>query len=168
MITLTVLTENYKKNINNLLDLLRNKVAVFDFDGTLTALQYTPDRILPCKDAELHEYSKKYNIYHNARTLDTMKYIISNLNNENVYILTNTVDTLIDKKNSCIKCNFPYIAYDHIIHTKSGEEKIQKLRELHTKHHMKIVFVEDTLSNLYLAEENLWYVQGYHISNLLA
>ena len=74
MITLTELTENYKKNINNLLDLLRNKVAVFDFDGTLTALQYTPDRILPCKDAELHEYSKKYNIYHNARTLDTVNY----------------------------------------------------------------------------------------------
>ena len=49
---------DYIRNILNLISKLQFKVAVFDFDGTLTAFQYAEDRILPCDELDLKEYSK--------------------------------------------------------------------------------------------------------------
>lgn len=149
------LAYKYKKRIIELVSLLQFKIVVFDCDGTLTAFQYTPSKLLPCKEDELEEYSKEHNIYDNARVLKTMKYVISRLEPDNVFILTNSYNTIVDKKNSMILSNFSTIKKENIIHTKSAEEKIEKLKELYVKYGKQIIFVEDTATNLQLAEENL-------------
>ena len=101
--------------------MLKNEIVVFDFDGTLTAFAYPyydqdekgkrilrkPNRLLPCRDDEIYEYSKTKNLYQPGtyKTLDCMKYIIKHLDANNIYILTRTEPTLIDKKNVCIQKN---------------------------------------------------------------
>ena len=45
--------------------------------------------------------------------------------------------------------------------------KIELLKEIYAKENKKIVFVEDTIYTLIAAEENLNFVEGYHISCLL-
>lgn len=54
------------------------------------------------------------------------------------------------------------------MHTNGSAEKINVLKELHTKTGRDIIFVEDLYKTLLTAEENLDFVQGYHISSLIA
>ena len=52
-----ILTE-YKTNIQNFINLCKNKIVVFDFDGTLTKFKYASNRLLPCKQADIQKYAQ--------------------------------------------------------------------------------------------------------------
>lgn len=130
-ISMSELTKGYERKILDFVSLLQFKTVVFDFDGTLTWFKYAEDRLLPCKDSDLYEYSKKGNIYENVNILRTMQYVMNELNPNDVFILTTTVETLRSKKVNVILRSFPTVKKDNIIHTYSSNEKIDKLREIY-------------------------------------
>lgn len=166
-ISIQDLAETYKRKVLDAISKLKYKIAVFDFDGTLTSFRYANEKLLPCKDAELHEYCKEHNLYDNATILRTMQYIINELDADDVYVLTSTVHTLRKNKDRCIHANFPTIASDHIIHTRGSDEKLEVLDSIYAEHKKPIVFVEDMYKTLLNAEENFDFVTSLHISNLL-
>lgn len=167
--TLTSLSDVYIANILSFVDLLKNNIAVFDFDGTLTSFQYEADRLLPCKDNQIEDYCKQNGtIYSKIRILKTMQFVISQLDCEKVFILTKTVPSLRAAKNEVIKEYFSQIKPEHIVHTDSAMEKVHWLGRLYAETGAPIVFVEDTAKTLLDAEEILEGVRGYHISSLIA
>ncbi len=158
----------YEKNMNDLIYLCRGKTIAFDFDGTLTRFQYDDYRMLPCRDDNIDEYTKSgRNIYKKIHILKTMKYIISQLNKEDIFIVTSTVPSLRNIKNKIIFEEFG-ISYEHIIHTDGSLKKINALIDIHNKEQKDILFIEDNYKILLTAEENLNFVRSYHISSLLA
>ena len=162
-----ILTE-HKNNILNFVELCKGKTIAFDFDGTLTRFQYDTSRMLPCKDSDIEEYTKSgKNIYKNIQIFKTMKFIISQLNMADIFIVTSTVPSLREIKNKIIFENFG-IRADRILHTYNSSEKIDVLRNIYTKNKKDILFVEDNFKILLAAEETLSFVRGYLISSLWA
>lgn len=157
-----------KRNVFDFISLCQFKTIVLDFDGTLTQFQYGDNSLLPCKDDELEEYSKNNNIYDNIKTLKLMKYAMNELNTNDVFILTVTVDSLKEKKEKLILKEFPTIKRKNIIQVSSTEEKNIILEELHKKYNKQIIFCDDTAKTLLNAEEKFDFVKGYHISSFLA
>lgn len=158
----------YEKNINDLIKLCKGKTLAFDFDGTLTRFQYNEERMLPCNDEDIEAYTKSGgNIYTNIYVLKTMKYIMSQLNKDDVFIVTSTVPSLREIKNKIIFEHFN-IPCEHIIHTDGSLKKINVLIDIHNKTQKNILFIEDNYKILLTAEENLNFVRSYHISSLLA
>lgn len=166
-IELDSFTEKYKRRIFDLITLLRNNVAVFDFDGTLTEAHYTQDRILPCRDDDIQEYCKTHNLYENVRIPETMQYIINGLDPEKVYILTVSQESVEQNKLEAIHKGFPTIKDSHVIQVPDSAFKMLALEIIKSKHNQNIVFVEDTLKTLLTAEETFDFVKGVHISSLL-
>lgn len=162
------LAEEYIKKIEGFIELLQSKTVVFDFDGTLTNLKYAEDKILPCNNDELYEYSKNNNLYEKVNFVKTMQYVMSKLNMEDVYVLTVTVETLRSKKEETIQQGFPSIYKDQIIHTNNPDEKIEILKQIYYKDKKQIIFVEDNADILMKSEAVLDFVTGYHISSLLS
>ena len=157
----------YKKNIDHFIELCKDKTIVFDFDGTLSRFQYALNSLLPCKDADIEEYTQKGgNIYQNIYVLRTMKYIMPFLNKDDVLVLTSTVPSLREIKNRIITENFD-ISPEKIIHTNGSKEKLKILEEIYTKRKKQIVFVEDNYKILLNAEENLNFVRAFHTSSFL-
>lgn len=152
--------------INYITERLKGHKVVFDFDGTMTEFHYAEDSLLPCRDDEIFEYSKTNNIYADARMLATMQYVIANLDINDVYVLTRTETTLIDKKNEAILANFKMLP-DHIHHVQDANNKLAVLRNLHKEFGCNIIFVEDTFKTILNAEEAMPYVKGIHISSFL-
>ena len=162
------LFSQYEENICHLINLCKCQTLAFDFDGTLTRFQYDKERMLPCNDEDIEEYTKLGgNIYKNIYILKTMKYIISQLNKNDVFIVTSTVPSLREIKNKIIFKHFN-IPDEHIIHTMGSSKKIDALINIHNKTKKNILFVEDNYKILLTAEEQLNFVRGYHISSLLA
>ena len=162
------LFEQYKRNINHFIELCKDKTVVFDFDGTLSRFQYAVDSLLPCKDADIEEYTRAGgNIYQNIYVLKTMKYIMPKLKSDDVLVLTSTVPALREIKNRIIAENFN-IAPEKIIHTNGSKEKLEVLKEIYAQRKKRILFVEDNYKILLDAEENTDFVRAYHISSLLA
>ena len=161
------LFEKFKRNMDYLIGLCKDKTIVFDFDGTLTRFQYAADRMLPCKDDEIEEFTRAGgNIYQDIYILKTMKYIVQRLNMDDVYVLTSTVPSLREIKNQIIIDNFN-IPRERIIHTDGSSQKIKVLEDIHSKTSKRILFLEDNYKILLVAEENLNFVKGYHTSCLL-
>ena len=167
MHTLNTLANMYIEQIRTIINRLQNKIVVLDFDGTMTQFRYASDRLLPCRDDEIYEYSKSHNIYENARMLATMQYVVSQLNPENVYVLTRTEKTLIEKKNVSILKNFNILP-EHIFHVQQAHLKLEVLDMLHKKHNSDIIFIEDTFKTILEAEEAMDFVHGIHISEFIA
>lgn len=158
----------YEKNIYNLIKLCKGKIIAFDFDGTLTRFQYADNKMLPCKDEDIETYTKSGgNIYKKIYIFKTMQYIISQLNKEDVFIVTSTVPSLRKIKNKIIFENFS-IPDEQIMHTAGSLKKIDALIDIHNKKQKDILFLEDNYKILLTAEENLSFVRGYLISSLLA
>ena len=160
------LAEMFAAHIEMILEGLKGHIVVFDFDGTMTEFRYAKESLLPCRDDEVYEYSMTHNIYANARMLETMKYIIANLDRERVFVLTRTETTLIDKKNEAILKNFEINA-ENIFHVQDANNKLAVLRNLHNEFNENIVFVEDTFKTILNAEEAMSFVKGIHISSFL-
>ena len=113
-ITLDSLKNLFEENLLRIQNFLSDKVVVLDFDGTMTAFRYAAfgTRMLPCLDSEIYEHSKTHNIYagayvpqtadelekfmnngvHAARMLGTMQWLISNLPQERVFVLTSATE----------------------------------------------------------------------------
>ena len=163
---LNKLAEMYIERVRMMVDGLKDRIVVFDFDGTMTEFRYAEESLLPCRDDEIYEYSKTHNIYENARMLETIKYVISQLKKENVFVLTRTELTLIDKKNECILANFD-IEKDNIFHVQDANNKLAVLRNLHKRFNENVVFVEDTFKTILNAEEAMPFVKGIHISSFI-
>lgn len=158
----------YEKNINDFVALCKGKTIVFDFDGTLSRFQYASDSLLPCKDADIEEYTRAGgNIYENIYVLKTMQYIMSLINKNEVWVLTSTVPSLREIKNKIIEDNFG-IEMKRIVHTNSSKEKLGVLKDIHEKTGKQIVFVEDNYKILLDAEEKTDFVRAYHTSSFLA
>lgn len=167
LVTEQELFEKFKRNMDHLISLCKDKTIVFDFDGTLTRFQYASDRMLPCKDDEIEEFTRAGgNIYQDIYILKTMKYIVRHLNTDDVYVLTSTVPSLRKIKNQIIIDNFN-IPRERIIHTDGSSQKIKVLEDIYSKTSREILFLEDNYKILLVAEENLNFVKGYHISCLL-
>ena len=163
---LETLAKMYMERVEMLLNGLKGHIVVFDFDGTMTDFRYAEDSLLPCRDDEIFEYSKTHNIYENARMLETVKYIINNLDKEKVFVLTRTETTLIEKKNDAILKNFN-IKSENIHHVQDANNKLAILRKLHNDFGENIVFVEDTFKTILNAEEAMSYIKGIHISTFI-
>lgn len=163
---LEMIARMFAERIRNIVKGLQNQIVVFDFDGTMTEFRYSEKSLLPCRDDEIYEYSKTNNIYKDAHMLETMKYVISHLDIEKVYVLTRTELTLIEKKNSAILNNFQILP-EHIFHVQDANNKLAILRKLHKEHGKNIVFVEDTFKTILNAEEAMPFVKGIHISSFL-
>ena len=168
MFEIEYLLEIYAKNISDFIDLCKSKVVVFDFDGTLTKLQYTENRILPCFGEKLQQYTiEGGNVYQNAKMLKTMQYVFSKLNLEDVRVLTTSVPALRDIKSNLINKHF-LLPLNQIIHSDNDLHKLFFLKQIYEQEKREIIFVEDTVKTLLNAEETLDFVRGYHISNFLA
>ena len=168
MFEIEELLEIYAKNIADFIDLCEGKLVVFDFDGTLTKLQYTENRILPCFDEKLQQYTLEGgNVYQNAKMLKTMQYVFSKLNLEDVRVLTTSVPALRDIKSNLINKHF-LLPLNQIIHSDNDLHKLFFLKQIYEQEKREIIFVEDTVKTLLNAEETLDFVRGYHISNFLA
>ena len=162
------IAKQYEENINNLIALCQGKTIAFDFDGTLTRFQYTSENMLPCKDADIEKFTQDGgNIYENIYILKTMKYVISKLDIENVFIVTSTVPSLREIENQIIIEHFG-IPRERIIHTCGAKEKLNILKDIYEQTKKEILFLEDNYKILLDAEEELNFVKGYHISSLLA
>lgn len=158
---------NLKKNIRHFIDLCAGKTVIFDFDGTLSRFQYAQNSLLPCKDADIEEYTQKGgNIYQNIYVLRTMQYIMPFINQDDVWVLTSTVPSLREIKNRIIEKNFK-ISPNKIIHTHGSKEKIEVLKKIYAQEKKHILFVEDNYKILLDAEENLDFVRAYHTSSFL-
>lgn len=166
MHTPDTLAKLYIEILLSIIERLKDKIVVFDFDGTMTHFCYAENSLLPCRDDEIYEYSKTHNIYENARMLATVQYIISQLNTQNVYVLTRTEETLIEKKNISILNNFEILPH-HIFHVQEAHKKLDVLKQLHDEHKTEIIFVEDTFKTILNAEEAMDFVRGIHISALI-
>ena len=166
-ISLDELSCLYKRRILDIITKLQNGIVVFDFDGTLTEFKYADKTLLPCKEEDLHEYSKFGNIYENIYILKTMQYIINQLNPDKIYVITNSATAIKDKKNSVISSGFPTVKKENVYHTRNVKEKLDVLAMLYNKTEHKILFVEDMVSTLQMAEEKYNFVEGVHISSLL-
>ncbi len=161
------LFEDYKNNIARLISLCEGKTIVFDFDGVLTKFQYAENRMLPCRDDDVHDYTVSGgNIYQNVPIQKTLQYIISQLPKENIWVLTQTIPVMRKIKNEVIIKNFG-ISPDRIIHSYSALHKLVFLKEIYAQSGKPILFIEDTVSTLLSAEEDMDYVQGFHISGLI-
>ncbi|MBQ8806045.1 MAG: hypothetical protein IJZ68_06130 [Bacteroidaceae bacterium] len=185
MKTLEMLANLYIANLQRHRDFLRDKVVVFDFDGTMTAFRYGAygKRLLPCKDDEIYEYSKTHNIYagayvpesadelekftpdgeHAARMLGIMQWLISELPQEHVFVLTRTEMTLIDKKNEAILKNFNVLP-QNIYHVQDSRRKVDVLDMIHERFGKDVYFVEDTFKTQLDAEEAHPWIHGVNIS----
>ena len=162
---LSFLFEEYKKNIENFIFLCQGKTVAFDFDGTLTRVQYAQNSLLPCKDEDIEAYTKSGgNIYHNIYVLKTMEYIVSQLEKNDLWIVTSTVPPLRPIKNKIIVEHFDLLP-ERIIHTNSSNEKLKVLEDLHQKTNKTILFVEDNFKILLKAEESMNFVRAYHTSS---
>ena len=153
MYKLIKLVVEFIKQARNIAKKLRNKIVVFDFDGTMTEFRYAENSLLPCRDDEVYEYSKNHNIYANARMLAMVQYVIGRLNPDNVFVLTRTETTLIEKKNNCIYQNFPSIKKENIYHVQLADQKMNVLKSLLNKFNTNIIFVEDSFKTILNAEE---------------
>ena len=155
-----------------LLEDVENKLYVFDWDGTLTEFKYGGKRLLPCPDHQVADYSAKgNNIYKDARVLECMKYLISKLPENQVYILTRTETTLIEMKEECIFKHYPFLQNleGHVIHVQDSNNKLNVIEKLHNATGKEVVFVEDTFKTILNAEEMIPNCMGedYHISSFL-
>ena len=166
-IDLNKLAESYKRKIYNAITFLINNICVFDFDGTLTNFKYAKNRLLPCMDSQLQKWCETHNLYENVEILKTMQYIINELNEDDVYILTSTVPSLRENKNKCIHANFPHIKDGHIIHTNGAAEKMEILEKIYNERRRQIIFIEDLYKTLLDEEERFDFVKGFHLSSLL-
>lgn len=186
--TLDFIANLFVSNLLRHRDFLKNKVVVFDFDGTMTAFRYAPygQRLLPCRDDEIYEYSKQHNIYadayvpqnadeleqyaangeHAARMLAVMQWLISELPAERVFVLTRTEMTLVDKKNEAILKNFNVLP-QNIYHVQDSKRKADVLDIIHERFQEDVYFVEDTFKTQLDAEETLPFVHGINISEFL-
>ncbi|MBE6451322.1 MAG: hypothetical protein E7016_05095 [Alphaproteobacteria bacterium] len=159
---------DFEQNIASFIELCKDKIVVFDFDGTLTKFKYEKNRLLPCLQKDVLEYTLAGgNIYHTTTVLKTMQYIISKLNMNNLWVLTTSYPQLRDIKSKIIHQHFN-IPLERIIHSNSDLHKVELLKNIHSTTYKKIIFVEDTVNTLLAAEDNLDFVEGYHISSLLA
>lgn len=166
-IDISYLLEAFKRRLFDLLSMLMFKTVVWDFDGTMIEFNYNDDSLLPCRDDELYKYSKTHNIYKNGNALQSVQYIINELNPADVYVLTVTVDALRENKAKFISQKFPTIKPENIIQVGSSSEKNEVLRMLHEKTGKDIYFVEDTAKTILNAEEAMSFVKGIHISSFL-
>ena len=167
MMDLRQIAEMFIARIEMIVSMLKDHVVVFDFDGTMTEFHYAETSLLPCRDDEVYEYSKEHNIYADARMLETIKYVIGQLDPAKVFVLTRTETTLIDKKNEKILECFDILP-ENIYHVQDSNNKLAVLRKLHKGFDENIVFVEDTFKTILNAEEAMPYVKGIHISSFIA
>ena len=163
------LKDAYEDRINSIIKSLENKIVVFDFDGTLTELKYDSNRLLPCNQNDIEDYSIKHNtIYNRLRVLKTMQYIMARLSSKNIYVLTTTTPSLIRGKQIAIMDNFPNIEYDNVIHVFKDDVKVAELEKIVKNHCKEVVYIDDNLYTLLKVEETLEHVTGIHISSLIA
>ena len=157
-----------EERILMILEKLKDKVVVFDFDGTLTEFHYDKTHLLPCKDDYVKVFALTNNLYANARCLETLKFIISHLDPKNIYILTRTDDSVVDSKNDIINREFPMFTPENIFHVLTSDAKLEVLKKLHEERNENIIFVEDTFKTILDGEEKFPFVFGVHISSFLA
>lgn len=167
MVQLREILNDFAKNIEDFVRNSEGKVVVFDFDGTLTKFKYDKDRLLPCLQNEVQQYTiAGGNIYKDVRVLKLMQYIVGQIGENNVWVLTTSYPELRERKSEIINEAFG-IPLGKIIHSDNDMHKIELLKDIHNKENKKIVFVEDTVYTLMAAEDNWDFVEGFHISSLL-
>ncbi len=110
------LAEKYKRNVFDLISLLKFKTVVFDYDGTLTKFKYADKNLLPCLDDEINEYCEHNDMYSKAVSQETMQYILNELYDEEIYILTVSQSNVEKQKTRAILRAFPTIKPENIIH----------------------------------------------------
>jgi 5'(3')-deoxyribonucleotidase len=149
----------------------QNKIVIFDIDGTLCEFKYTKKdstKLLPCRDDQLSEYLKSYDMYDNAEPIRIMQYIIRQCDPESIYTLSTSTEPAKIQKNAWLRKYYPYIKKDHIFYTANDSEKLDVIRKLMLDYPNKqIVFVEDTARTLLNVQEKYPQILVQHTSSFI-
>lgn len=155
-----------------MLDKLKNKYVFFDIDGTLSEYRYN-DRLYASGNNEIGCQNLNdllfNDLFYQARPLKTMQNIISNLDNDKVFILGACVtNNEAIQKYKWLEENYPNIRKDHIIFVSSTLLKPDVIVEYSRHYNIPVshtVLVEDRLDALWKAEG--MGITSYHISSFI-
>lgn len=155
-----------------MLDKLKNKYVFFDIDGTLSEYRYN-DRLYASGNNEIGCQNLNdllfNDLFYQARPLKTMQNIISNLDNDKVFILGACVtNNEAIQKYKWLEENYPAIKKDHIIFVSSTLLKPDVIVEYSRHYNIPVshtVLVEDRLDALWKAEG--MGITSYHISSFI-
>lgn len=155
-----------------MLDKLKDKYVFFDIDGTLSEYRYK-DQLYASRCPELGCQSLSdllfSNLFINARPLKTMQKIISQLDSNNIYILSTVVcNNEIRQKYVWLEKNYPNIKKENIIFIGSTMLKPEVMLEYAKHYNIKledIVFVDDRIDVLRKSKE--MGIVSYHPSSFV-
>lgn len=151
---------------------LKEKYVFFDVDGTLSEYRFN-DKLysggcpeLGCQSLEDLLFS---NLFANARPLNNMQKIISQLNSDKIFVLgTIVTNNEINQKYKWLEENYPNIKKENIIFISSTMMKPNVIIEYAKKLDINLqdtVFVDDRLDVLRKAEE--LGITAYHPSSFV-
>lgn len=166
-------------------------ILVLDYDGTMVRFYYGKNAMLPCLDIDVFEYSKKHNLYINVYSFKIIKYILSRIPREKIFVLTRSEKTLRTEKNAAIIKDFGLLE-ENIYHVQNSANKVKVLKQIlnncervlagktpkavieeldiedELKGQVKAIFLEDSHPAALAAEETLrGIVYSYLASSLL-
>ena len=147
-----------------LLQKLKGKIVIFDFDGVLATYQSTSDKVHtdPLKYMDLHMDSS-IDPYEYTRAPSIFKEIISELSPDNVYVLSQ-VDVSYEARNKIVflKEHYPSIKADNILFVAKSSYKVKVVQHLYDEARTKrsqtilksdIVVVDDSLEVITSVED---------------
>ena len=166
-----LIKELVEKKIKEKIENLKDKITIWDIDGTLCKFHYTGDdsrELLPCNDDDLKTFLKTHNMYNNARPLKIMQYIVNSLNPDLVYTLSTSIELAKLQKDEWLKTFYPKIKKENIFYSSSDGEKLIILEQLLLANKDKqLVFIEDTAKTLLNVEEKFKDIELQHILSFM-
>lgn len=158
----------YKKR--NMYKILKDKIVVLDFDGTLAEFRYSDNSLLPVLDKDFDNYCENNSeAYNMVRPLKTVMKIIKKLKCDDLYILSTSPD--VPRQNQKIKWLAKYyknIKKDNIFFVNNDEQKYCVLLSLKNKNpNRRISFIEDSAKTLLYVEERNTDFELYHITSFM-
>ena len=109
---------------------------VLDYDGTMVRFYYGVNKkekhlsaMLPCLDSEVYEYSKYNNLYKNVYSFKVVKYILSLIPREKIFVLTRSEKTVMANKTTAATEYFKLDSI-HVLHVQDSSKKTEVLAKL--------------------------------------
>lgn len=156
----------------NILEQLKDKIVLFDFDGVLCTYRADKLKTHVSEDEYLRRFIGDKDVYYASWAPETVKNIVSKLNPDNVYVLSDMAHTFeLRKKTEFIGKEYPSIKPENILFTRSNYKGIV-IDEMYNQRifgegysKSDIILIDDQLDVIQLVEE-LGYT-CYHVSLLL-
>lgn len=156
-----------------MLEQLIDKIVIVDFDGTLTTYRSTEDKAHTNSENYIGMHIDGYDtVWKYTRPLKTMQNLLSKLDRDRLYVLSQTDTSFEEKnKNRFIANNYPFIKQDNIIYVgrtnykKTVVEYMFKHGYFGTFDKKSIVIIEDSIEVISQLEDAGY--RCYHISSFI-